>query len=114
MIESVSCKVGFRKFEIKNGLMRINGERIVFKGVNRHEFTADKGRAIDYDDMVHDIKLMKKYNINAVRTSHYPNQPLWYELCDELGLYDIDELYLYKHGTCYYCYVVLGEHHIGS
>jgi len=102
MIESVSCKVGFRKFEIKNGLMRINGERIVFKGVNRHEFTADKGRAIDYDDMVHDIKLMKKYNINAVRTSHYPNQPLWYELCDEYGLYVIDEVNLETHGTWYY------------
>lgn len=102
IIETESCKVGFRTFEIKDGLMKINGERIVFKGVNRHEFTADKGRAVDYDDMVHDIKLMKKYNINAVRTSHYPNHPLWYELCDEYGLYVIDEVNLETHGTWRY------------
>ena len=102
IIETESCKVGFRTFEIKDGLMKINGERIVFKGVNRHEFTADKGRAVDYEDMVHDIKLMKKYNINAVRTSHYPNHPLWYELCDEYGLYVIDEVNLETHGTWKY------------
>lgn len=102
IIETESCKVGFRTFEIKDGLMKINGERIVFKGVNRHEFTADKGRAIDYEDMVEDIKLMKKYNINSVRTSHYPNHPLWYELCDEYGLYVIDEVNLETHGTWRY------------
>jgi beta-galactosidase len=102
IVETESCKVGFRTFEIKDGLMKINGERIVFKGVNRHEFTADNGRAVDYEDMVHDIKLMKKYNINAVRTSHYPNHPLWYELCDEYGLYVIDEVNLETHGTWKY------------
>ena len=102
IIETESCKVGFRTFEIKDGLMKINGERIVFKGVNRHEFTADKGRAVDVEDMVHDIKLMKRYNINAVRTSHYPNHPLWYELCDEYGLYVIDEVNLETHGTWRY------------
>src|SRR5690625_2446224 len=102
ILETESCKVGFRTFEIKDGLMKMNGERIVFKGVNRHEFTADKGRAVDYEDMVHDIKLMKKYNINAVRTSHYPNHPLWYELCDEYGLYVIDEVNLETHGTWRY------------
>lgn len=102
ILETVSCKVGFRKFELKDGLMKINGERIVFKGVNRHEFHADKGRAIEYEDMVHDIKLMKQYNINAVRTSHYPNHPYLYELCDQYGLYVIDENNLETHGTWRY------------
>ncbi|MCU9612625.1 DUF4981 domain-containing protein [Caldibacillus lycopersici] len=102
IIETESCKIGFRKFEIKDGLMKINGKRIVFKGVNRHEFAADKGRAVSYADMVHDIKLMKQHNINAVRTSHYPNHPAWYELCDEYGLYVIDETNLETHGTWRY------------
>ncbi|MBS4202449.1 DUF4981 domain-containing protein [Bacillus sp. FJAT-49732] len=102
IVETVSCKVGFRKFELKDGLMKINGERIIFKGVNRHEFSADKGRAIDFEDMVHDITLMKQHNINAVRTSHYPNNPYLYELCDEYGLYVIDENNLETHGTWYY------------
>ncbi|MFS0778509.1 glycoside hydrolase family 2 TIM barrel-domain containing protein [Neobacillus sp. 3P2-tot-E-2] len=100
--ETESCKVGFRTFEIKDGLMKINGRRIVFKGVNRHEFACDKGRAVDYDDMINDIKLMKQHNINAVRTSHYPNNPLWYELCDQYGLYVIDETNLETHGTWKY------------
>ena len=102
IIETESCKVGFRTFEIKDGLMKINGRRIVFKGVNRHEFASDKGRAVGIDDMVNDIKLMKQHNINAVRTSHYPNNPLWYELCDQYGLYVIDETNLETHGTWKY------------
>lgn len=102
LLETESCRIGFRTFEIKDGLMRINGKPILFKGVNRHEFAADKGRAIGYEDMVHDIQLMKKYNINAVRTSHYPNHPLWYDLCDEYGLYVIDETNLETHGTWSY------------
>lgn len=102
LIEAVSCKVGFRKFELKDGLMKINGERIVFKGVNRHEFHADRGRAITYEDMEHDVKLMKQYNINAVRTAHYPNNPYLYELCDRYGLYVIDENNLETHGTWRY------------
>jgi beta-galactosidase len=100
--ETVSCKVGFRTFEIKDGLMRINGKRIVLKGVNRHEFSCDSGRALSKADMIRDIKLMKTHNINAVRTSHYPNQSVWYELCDEYGLYVIDETNLETHGTWQY------------
>ena len=114
MMETISCKVGFRKFEIKDGLMKINGKRIVFKGVNRHEFTAEKGRAIGYEDMVQDIKLMKKHNINAVRTSHYPNYPLWYDLCDQYGLYVIDETNLETHGTWKYFQQEEGETIPGS
>ncbi|MBD0383523.1 DUF4981 domain-containing protein [Paenibacillus sp. WST5] len=102
LLETESCKVGFRKFEIKDGLMRINGERIVFKGVNRHEFDCDRGRSVDEASMLADILLMKKYNINAVRTSHYPNHPIWYELCDEYGLYVIDETNLETHGAWNY------------
>ena len=75
LLETESCKVGFRKFEIHDGLMKINGERIVFKGVNRHEFDTDRGRSVDKASMLADILLMKQYNINAVRTSHYPKQP---------------------------------------
>lgn len=99
LLETESCKVGFRKFEIKDKLMLINGKRILFKGVNRHEFHPDKGRAIDKEDMLADIILMKTYNVNAVRTSHYPNDELWYDLCDEYGLYVIDENNLETHGT---------------
>ena len=99
LVEATSCKIGFRKFELKDGLMKINGQRIIFKGVNRHEFSCDKGRALDMQDMLTDINLMKKYNINAVRTSHYPNQPAWYDLCDEYGIYVIDETNLETHGT---------------
>lgn len=102
LLEAVSCKVGFRRFELKDGLMLINGKRIVFKGVNRHEFSCDTGRAISEADMRKDIELMKLHNINSVRTSHYPNNPLWYKLCDEYGLYVIDETNLETHGSWYY------------
>lgn len=114
LVEAQSCKVGFRTFEIKDGLMKINGKRIVLKGVNRHEFAADKGRAVDYEDMLHDIKLMKQFNINAVRTSHYPNHPTWYELCDEYGLYVIDETNLETHDTWHYGQKELGDTVPGS
>ncbi|NQX60076.1 glycoside hydrolase family 2 TIM barrel-domain containing protein [Paenibacillus qinlingensis] len=99
LLETLSTQTGFRKFEIKDGLMLINGQRIVFKGVNRHEFGAKAGRVMTLEDMLTDITLMKAYNINAVRTSHYPNNPLWYELCNEYGLYVIDETNLETHGT---------------
>ncbi|GAA0182604.1 beta-galactosidase LacZ [Clostridium sediminicola] len=109
IIETISSKVGFRKFELKDGLMLINGKRIVFKGVNRHEFSCAKGRSIGYNEMLQDILLMKQYNINSVRTSHYPNQPLWYDLCDKYGLYVIDENNLETHGSWEYGQIGLCE-----
>lgn len=99
LIEAVPQKVGFRTFEIKDKVMHINGRRIVFKGINRHEFNVRRGRSITEEDMLWDIKFMKQYNINAVRTSHYPNQSLWYRLCDEYGIYLIDETNLESHGS---------------
>ena len=98
----VSNRVGFVKYEIKNGLMLVNGKEIMFKGVNRHDFTCDHLRATTYEDLMHSVLMMKKYNINSVRCSHYPNNPLWYELCDEYGLYMIDETNLETHGTWHY------------
>lgn len=100
--EYVSVRVGFRSFVIKNGLMEINGVPVMLKGVNRHDFTAANGRATTYEEMVTSITLMKQHNINAVRTSHYPNNELWYDLCDEYGLYMIDEVNLETHGTWHY------------
>lgn len=97
--EVVSCRTGFRKFEIKDGILQLNGKRIVFKGVNRHEFCGYKGRAIGREEMLKHIRIMKQHNINAVRTAHYPNQSEWYDLCDEYGLYVIDEANLETHQT---------------
>lgn len=92
-------KIGFRTFEMRNGLMCLNGKRIVFKGINRHEFSCDRGRAVTREDMLWDIHFLKRHNINAVRTSHYPNHSYWYELCDEYGIYLIDETNLESHGS---------------
>lgn len=99
VIETESSKVGFRKFERKNGLALINGKRLNIKGVNRHEFHSELGRSLTPEVMEYDIKLMKQFNINAVRTSHYPDQPIWYELCDKYGLYVLDETGLESHGA---------------
>lgn len=99
LVEVVPQKVGFRKFEMINKIMHLNGKRIVFKGVNRHEFNSRFGRSITKEDMLWDIKTLKQSNINAVRTSHYPNQTYWYELCDEYGVYVIDEMNLETHGS---------------
>ncbi len=98
-IEVSKTRIGFRRFELKNGLMCLNGKRIIFKGINRHEWNPKSGRVITKEDMLYDIRFMKQNNINAVRTSHYPNNSLWYQLCDEYGIYLIDETNLETHGA---------------
>ncbi|MFV0441283.1 MAG: glycoside hydrolase family 2 TIM barrel-domain containing protein [Lachnospirales bacterium] len=99
LVEIVKEKVGFRKFEMKDKLMLINGEVISFRGVNRHEFNCEKGRVVSYEDTLKDILTMKQNNINALRMSHYPNNTYVYRLCDEYGLYVIDETNLETHGS---------------
>ncbi len=99
LVEWIPERVGFRKFELKNKQMLLNGKKIIFKGINRHEFNCYRGRAITHEDMIWDIKMLKKLNINAVRTSHYPNQSMWYRLCDEYGIYLIDETNLESHAS---------------
>ena len=98
IVETESCKVGFRKVQIKGGQLLINGQSVKLFGVNRHEHDPDHGRAIPLSRMIQDIKLLKQNNINAVRTSHYPDDPRWYELCDKYGIYLIDEANLESHG----------------
>lgn len=92
-------KVGFRRFEIRDSIMYLNNKRIVFKGVNRHDFGSVSGRVPNKEELIKDILTMKRNNINSIRTSHYPNQSLLYDLCDEYGLYVIDENNLETHGT---------------
>ena len=99
IVETAETKVGFRTFELKDGIICLNGKRILFKGINRHEWNAKRGRAITEEDMLWDIRFMKQNNINAVRTCHYPNNSLWYRLCDEYGIYLIDETNLETHGA---------------
>jgi beta-galactosidase/beta-glucuronidase len=98
ILEVIPARVGFRKVELVGGLVLVNGKPIKFKGVNRHDHHPDLGRAVPFEAMVEDIKLMKQFNVNAVRTSHYPNDPRFYDLCDEYGLYVIDEADLECHG----------------
>jgi beta-galactosidase len=97
-IDYESCRVGFRQVEIKDGVILLNGARLVLRGVNRHEHHPERGRALTEGDMRRDIVLMKQLNFNAVRTCHYPDDPRWYDLCDEYGLYLIDEANLETHG----------------
>jgi beta-galactosidase len=99
LIEAESCKVGFRTIEIKDGQFFVNGLSIKLFGVNRHEHDPDSAKAIPVTRMIEDIKLLKQNNINAVRTAHYPNDPHWYDLCDEYGIYLIDEANLETHGV---------------
>ena len=97
--EFISQLAGFRCFELVDGLMKLNGKRIVFKGVNRHEFSSVTGRVPNRDEVIKDIVTMKKNNINAIRTSHYPDDSMLYELCDIYGIYMIAENNLESHGT---------------
>jgi len=97
VVETESCRVGFRTIEIKDGRLLVNGRSVKLFGVNRHEHDPDHGRAVPMSRMIQDIKLLKQNNINAVRTSHYPDSPVWYELCDRYGIYLINEANLESH-----------------
>ena len=98
-VEFISQNIGFRRFEMKDGIMTLNGKRIVFKGVNRHEFSSKTGRAVSKEEVLQDIITMKQNNINAIRTCHYPDASGIYELCDRYGLYMIAENNLESHGS---------------
>ncbi len=100
-IESTGFNVGFRKVEIKDHQFLVNGQPVLIKGVNRHEMNPEKGYVVTKEDMIKDIQIMKSLNINAVRTCHYPNDPLWYDLCDIYGLYVVDEANIETHGMGY-------------
>ncbi|MEP8854697.1 beta-galactosidase [Enterobacter hormaechei] len=98
VLETEACDVGFRRVEISNGLLKLNGKPLLIRGVNRHEHHPEKGQVMDEATMRRDIELMKQHNFNAVRCSHYPNHPLWYTLCDRHGLYVVDEANIETHG----------------
>ena len=100
-VEVCQSRFGFREVDIVDGQLRVNGRAIYIKGTNRHEHDPDYGRAVPVGRMIEDICLMKRNNINTVRTSHYPNAPVWYDLCDEYGLYIIDEANIESHGMGY-------------
>ena len=99
--EIVPLKVGFRKIEIKNAQVLVNGQPVLFKGANRHEMDPDGGYVVSRERMLQDIQIMKKFNINAVRTCHYPDDPYWYELCDKYGIYMVAEANIESHGMGY-------------
>ena len=105
LCEVIPQKAGFRRFEMKDHIMTLNGKRIVFKGVNRHEFSSAGGRCVSEEELRKDLAVMKQNNINAIRTCHYPNSSLIYRLCDEYGLYLIDETNLESHGSWDTAYV---------
>jgi beta-galactosidase len=101
VVEVIPVKVGFRKIEMKNAQILVNGQPVLFKGVNRHEMDPDGGYVISRERMLQDIRIMKQFNINAVRTCHYPDNNLWYDLCDEYGLYVVAEANIESHGMGY-------------
>jgi len=109
IIEVEQCDFGFREVEIKGGQLLVNGVAVLFKGVDRHEHDPDHGRAIPLSRMIQDVKLLKQNNINAVRTSHYPDDPKWYEICDKYGIYLIDEANVESHGIGYHPDRTLGN-----
>ncbi|WP_372880484.1 beta-galactosidase [Psychromonas sp.] len=98
VLDCEAFQVGFRVVEISDGQLKVNGEPLLIRGVNRHEHHPEKGHAVSREDMLVDIKLLKQNNFNAVRTAHYPNHPAWYELCDQYGLYVVDEANIETHG----------------
>lgn len=98
ILQSFTQQVGFREIEILDGILKVNGKPITLRGVNRHEWSPLNGRVVDEKSMIEDIKIMKQNNINSVRCSHYPNQEKWYELCNEYGLYVINEANIEAHG----------------
>ncbi|NLV52958.1 MAG: DUF4981 domain-containing protein [Bacteroidales bacterium] len=101
LIESIPQRVGFRKVEIKNQQLLVNGQPVLIKGVNRHELDPDGGYVVSVERMIQDIQVMKQLNVNAVRTCHYPDDPRWYELCDEYGIYVTAESNIESHGMGY-------------
>lgn len=101
VIEVIRQKIGFRKIEIKNGQYLVNGKPVIIKGVNRHETDPVTGQTITREAMLRDIQLMKKFNINSVRTSHYPNSEIWLDLCDQYGIYVVGEANIESHGMGY-------------
>ncbi len=109
LLEIIPTRIGFRTVEIRDGLLLVNGVPITLKGVNRHEHEPRTGRVVSEEYMLRDIELMKRNNINAVRTSHYPNVPRWYDLADEYGLYIVDEANVESHGMGYDPDVTLGN-----
>src|SRR5690554_4223237 len=100
-LEATAVKVGFREVKIEGSQLKVNGKALLLKGVNRHEHDEYTGHVVSKESMIQDIKLMKQNNINAVRTSHYPTDPLFYALCDEYGLYVVDEANIESHGMGY-------------
>ena len=101
VIETIPSRVGFRKVKVVDGLLLVNGKPVKFKGINRHEHDPVTAHTLSTASMIRDIRMMKQSNINAVRTSHYPNDPRWYDLCDRFGLYVIDEANIESHGMGY-------------
>ncbi|GHV51343.1 beta-galactosidase [Bacteroidia bacterium] len=101
IVEVTSHRIGFRKVEIKDGQLFLNGQKIYFKGVDLHEYNTNTGQVVTREVMMRNLQLMKELNVNAVRTSHYPQDPLWYKLCDEYGIYLVDEANLESHGMGY-------------
>ncbi len=108
-VEATCHNVGFRTVQIKDGQLRVNGQPIYIKGVNRHEHDPATGHTVSVESMVRDIRLMKQFNINTVRTSHYPDDPRWYDLCDRYGLYVIGETNIESHGMGYAAHQTLGN-----
>src|SRR5439155_2929612 len=96
--ERVRLRIGFRTVSIVDGVFTVNGRKVLLRGVNRHEFSPDRGRAVTGAEMLADVLLMKRHNVNAVRTSHYPPHPRFLDLCDEYGLWVVDECDLETHG----------------